>query len=104
MTTIFVLFNLKPGVSVSDYENWARNTDLPTVNRLKSVDEFQVFRCQGLFGSQAPAPYQYIETLRINDMDGLRSDIGTPLMQQVVSEFAGFADNPIFITSQTLEP
>lgn len=32
MPTIVVLFNLKPGASVADYENWARAKDLPVVN------------------------------------------------------------------------
>ena len=33
-TKIVALFNLKPGVSVEDYEAWAKAKDIPTVNGL----------------------------------------------------------------------
>jgi hypothetical protein len=102
MTTIVVLFNLKAGKSKSDYEAWAKATDLPTVNSLKSVDSFKVFRANGLLGSAATSPYQYIEILEINDMDGLFADIGGPVMQKVAAQFQDFADNPIFIVSEPL--
>jgi hypothetical protein len=102
MTTIVVLFNLKAGKSKSDYEAWAKATDLPTVNSLKSVDSFKVFRASGLLGSGASSPYQYIETLEINDMDGLFADIGGPVMQKVAAQFQVFADNPIFIVTEPL--
>ena len=32
MAKIIVLFNLKPGTSVADYEAFARERDLPIVN------------------------------------------------------------------------
>jgi hypothetical protein len=102
MTTIVVLFNLKPGKSAADYEAWARSTDLPTVNALRSVDEFQILRSQGLLGTNAPAPYQYVELLRINNMDGLFADIGSTIMQKVATEFQSFADNPQFIVCQSI--
>ena len=102
MTMIVVLFNLKQGKSQSDYEAWARSTDLPTVNSLKSVDNFKVFRASGLLGSGAVAPYQYIETIEVNDMDGLVSDIGGPVMQKVAAQFQAFAEAPIFIVTQSL--
>jgi hypothetical protein len=37
MSTIVVLFNLKPGVEASAYEAWARDRDLPNVKALPSV-------------------------------------------------------------------
>ena len=40
MAKIVVLFNLKAGVSVADYEKFARETDLPIVNRLPSINRF----------------------------------------------------------------
>ena len=53
---IIVLFNLKPGVSISEYEQWARTRDIPGVNALESVSSFTVHRATGLFGSDAASP------------------------------------------------
>lgn len=100
--TVVVLFNLKAGADARAYEQWARTTDLPIVNKLPSVDSFEVLRTTGLLGSDAPAPYQYVEILRINDLDQLGKDVATDTMQRVVKEFGQFADQPQFMLTQSL--
>ncbi|MFV8784250.1 REDY-like protein HapK [Microbulbifer sp. SA54] len=101
-TTIVVLFNLKPGVSPSDYEQWAKTTDLPTVRKLGSVDQFSVLRTTGLLGTDVPAPYQYVELLVVNDMEALGADVSSETMQRVAAEFQQFADNPQFMLTETV--
>ncbi|MCA1857364.1 hypothetical protein LE190_15730 [Massilia oculi] len=102
MTTLIVLFNLKPGVSAADYEAWARGTDLPTAGALPSVEKFEVLKSVSVLGSAASAPYQYIERIVVRDMAQLGADIATPAMQQVSAAFQAFADNPVFIVTETL--
>jgi hypothetical protein len=97
---LIALFNLKPGVKVADYEAWARSTDLPTVNRLGSVSSFRVFKTTGLLGAQGPAPYAYVETIDIADMDGFWNDVGSPLMQEIAAAFAGMADVTFMTTEE----
>ena len=101
MTTIVVLFNLKPGVDIARYEAWARSTDLPLVNALPSVSGFRVQRAQGLLGG-GDSPYQYVELLEVDDVGKLGEDISTPAMQKVVAEFAEFADSPKFILTEPI--
>ena len=102
MTMIVVLFNLKSGVNASEYEEWARTTDLPNVNRLPSVTQFSVLRTTGLLGSDAPAPFQYVELLEVNDMVQLGEDVSSETMQKVAAEFQQFADNPQFMLTQDI--
>lgn len=102
MTIIVVLFNLKAGVQASDYEAWAKSTDLPTVNSLKSVDQCRLLRTNGVMGSELPAPYQYIETIEVNSFSGFHEDLGGPLMQRITEEFKKFADKPLLIVSHEL--
>jgi REDY-like protein HapK len=99
---IIVLFNLKPGVDVAAYEAWAKTADIPGVNALGSVDAFTVHRATGLFGSDAASPYQYIEVIDINGMDGFIGDISTEAFQAAAAPFQGFADNPQFILTEDL--
>lgn len=103
MTMIVVLFNLKAGVSEADYESWAKKTDLPTVNQLGSVDKFSVLRTTGLLGSDATPPYRYVELLDVNSMETLGADVATDTMQQVAAEFQAFADNPLFMLTDSIE-
>jgi REDY-like protein HapK len=99
---IIVLFNLKAGVDVSAYEKWAKEADIPGVNALGSVDKFTVHRATGLFGSDAPSPYHYIEVIDITAMDGFIGDITTEAFQAAAAPFQEFADNPQFILTETL--
>ena len=101
MTTVIVLFNLKPGASVADYERFARETDLPIVNKLPSVERFEVLKTAGLLGG-GDAPYQYGEVLRLKSLEALGQDVATEQMKKVAGEFRVFADNPQFILTETL--
>jgi hypothetical protein len=101
-TKIVALFNLKPGVSVADYENWAKTKDIPTVNGLQSVDEFAVFKSTGLLGTDDKPPYAYIETIDVNDMDKFGGDVSTETMQAIAGEFQAMADDLVFIMTDKL--
>jgi len=102
MMRVIAMFNLKPGVSVEDYEAWARGVDLPTVNGLGSVSSFRVFKTTGLLGGDAPAPYAYVETIDIEDMDGFWKDVGSAVMQEVAAAFGGMAD-VVFMTTEEIK-
>jgi len=99
MNTLIVLFNLKNEADREAYEAWAKSTDLPIVRELASVDSFEVYRTAGIFGSDAPAPYQYVEMIDVNDMDQFGADVSTETMAKVAGEFQTFADNPVFMLS-----
>lgn len=101
VTTVIVLFNLKPGARVVDYERFARETDLPIVNKLPSVERFEVLKSAGLLGG-GDAPYQYVEVLRVKNLEGLGRDVATETMKKVATEFRTFADNPQFIVTVAL--
>ncbi len=99
---IVVLFNLKEGVDPAAYEAWARGTDIPGVNALSSVEKFTVHRATGLFGSDAPSPYDYVEIIDIHAMDPFVAEISTEAFQKVAAAFGDFADNPQFILTEDL--
>jgi hypothetical protein len=99
---IIVLFNLKLGVDAAAYEEWARARDLPGVRALPSVTDFQVHRATGLFGTDVPPPYAYIEVIDITDLTAFGADASGDAVQKVAAEFQDFADNPTFILTETL--
>jgi hypothetical protein len=102
---LIAFFNLKPGADVEAYHAWAKATDIPTVRGLKSNGGFDVFRTLSVRGKpDAAPPYQYIEIIAINDMDQFGADVATDLMKRVSGEFREFADNPMFVLSEKVEP
>ncbi len=99
---IIVLFNLKPGADVAAYEKWATEIDRPGVNALPSINNFTVHRATGLFGSDMPSPYAYIEVIDIVGMDDFVGDISTEAFQAAAAPFREFADNPQFILTEDM--
>ncbi len=102
MATIVVLFNLKAGASVADYETWAKTKDIPTVTSLKSVEEFRVLKLGNLLGSETASPYQYCELIEVPDMTAFFADLGSEAVQAGAKAFAEFADNPLFIVANEI--
>ena len=102
MSHLIVLFNLKQGKTRAAYEAWASTSDLPSINNLKSVDSCKILRSNGLMGSGASAPFQYIEVIEVNSTEGLFADFDGPIMQKISAQFREFADNPIFIVAEAL--
>jgi hypothetical protein len=101
MPKIVVLFNLKPGVAVADYEKFARETDLPIVNALPSINRFEALKATGTLGGAA-SPYQYIEVIDVKDMGQFGKDVATEQMRKVAGAFRELADNPQFILAENL--
>jgi hypothetical protein len=97
---LIALFNLKPGIAVETYEAWARATDLPVVNALRSVEKFEVFRATGVLGSDAPVPYSYVEIIDVPDMDAFGTDVSTSTMQAIAAAFQEMADVTFLTTEQ----
>lgn len=100
MNTVIVLFNLKPGVRREEYERWAREQDLPTVNGLASMDAFEVLRSRGLLVGEGKPPYEYVEIMRVPDIEAFGRDLVSPAVQAGAARFQEFADNPLFILTE----
>lgn len=99
---ILALFNLKSGTSEADYEAWAKTVDIPTVNGLGSIENFEVFKTTGLLFSDDNPPYQYFETIDILDMDKFGEEASSDTMQKIAAEFQGMVDDLVFITTEQL--
>lgn len=99
---IVVLFNLKAGTDVAAFEEWVRTRELPGVRSRVSVTEFQIYRATGLLGSDARPPYQYVEIIDVESLEGFARDVARDAALKIAEEFRGFADDPQFIVTEAL--
>ncbi len=104
MPTVLVLFNLKANASVTDFEHWAKSKDIPTVKSLGSINDFRVLKLGMILGSDKPAPYQYAELIEINNMEAFFADLGSEAVQAGAKQFNEFADSPLFILADDINP
>ena len=100
--TIIVFFNLKKEVNESDYLNWAKQIDLPTVNQLQSVTSFNVYKGLNLFGSNEQTPFQYFEIINVASEAEFLADVATEKMQKVVAQFQNFVEDAHFIVTENI--
>lgn len=99
---IVVLFNLKPGVSVEEYERWARESDLPGVRALRSVADYRIHRATSVLGSEERPRYAYVEVIDIGDMALFGEEAAGPEVQRLAADMRRFADNPHFMLTEDL--
>lgn len=100
MTTLIVLFNLKDGQSAEEYERWAKDKDTPAIKQLQSVEDKRVYRAMGLMGANAASPYQYVEVIKVNDLNQLSADTNTDEIQQLIQYFRQITKDLIFIVTE----
>lgn len=99
---IICLFNLKQGVDIAEYEQWAKSRDIPAVNALVSVTSFSVHRATGLFGADAQSPYEYFEIIDITGLDAFVAEVSDPTFAALAAPFQDYADNPTFVLTEDL--
>jgi hypothetical protein len=99
---IIVLFNLKPGVSVADYERWGRESDIPGVRALRSVADYRIHRATGVLGSDEKPRYAYIEVIDIGDMALFGEEASGPDVQRLAADMRNYAEDPHFILTEEL--
>lgn len=99
---LIVLFNLKNGVSVDEYEAFAKSIDSPTIKKLASNKSFTILKGLHLFGTNAASPYQYIEVMEVSNYDELANDISQSHVQNMLEKFMEFAEEPRLIVTQKL--
>lgn len=100
MSTMIVLVNLKEGVSPEEYERWILESYAPAAKALPSVEDWRDYRVDGLLGSSAPPPYQYVVILQIKDPEQLRRDMASEEMQRLFSELHELADSTQLISDR----
>jgi len=100
--TLIVFFNLKSTTDEEQYLEWAKQSDLPTVNKLSSVSSFEVFKGISMFGQDKPSPWDYFEVIHIDSEEAFLTDIQTDEMQKIVEQFQGFTEDAHFIVTENL--
>lgn len=103
MAHIFVLYKLKPGVTREQHENWSRDFDMPAIRSFKRVKNFAVHRVDEMIMAEGVPSVDFIELLEVPDLAGfMAEDLPGPVMQEILAQFMGFADNPEILVATAL--
>jgi hypothetical protein len=61
----FVTFRLRPGVTPEEYEQWFRETNVPAVRKMKSVETYRVWRV--VDATEGEPNFEVLEEMEIED-------------------------------------
>jgi REDY-like protein HapK len=61
----FVTFRLRPGVTPEEYERWFRETNVPAVRKVKSIETYRVWRV--LDAMEGEPTFEVLEEMEIED-------------------------------------
>lgn len=100
--TLIVMLKLKEGVDPEEYERWARENDAPTARSLPSIEEWSLYRAQGLVGSDGAPPFDYVEVVQVNDTDQMAKDMSGPEIGRMSGELARYADAQFVLTERAV--
>jgi hypothetical protein len=104
MANLILMYNLKSGVSKSDFENWTRDTDYPAMRGLNRVSSFVTHRVEKRLMGEGTPPVQYVEIFEIDDFAGFAAeDMPGATVQGIMGEFMAFVDTPEFLIVSPVE-
>jgi hypothetical protein len=89
---MFVLVNLKTGVTPEEYERWLDERYVPAILELPSVEEWRGHRADGAAGADGEPPYRYVVAVEINDREQLGKDMGSQQVQALLGELGHYAE------------
>lgn len=100
--TLIVLFNLKPEINEAEYLQWAKESDIPAVNKLSSILSFEVFKGISILGQEKLPLWGYFEVIHISSEDDFLNDIKSEQMQIIIQQFKAFTEDSIFILTEKI--
>jgi REDY-like protein HapK len=61
----FVTFRLRPGITPEEYEKWFRETNVPAVRKMKSIESYRVWRV--VDAMEGEPTFEVLEEMEIED-------------------------------------
>jgi hypothetical protein len=89
---MFVLVNLKEGVTAEAYERWLDERYVSAVLGLPSVDEWRGYRVGGLVQTDGEPSYRYVVAVEVNDLGQLGQDVESEQVRTLLGELDRYAE------------
>jgi len=89
---MFVLVNLKEGVTPEEYERWLADRYVPAILGLASVHEWRGHRVVGPGEPDGEPPYRYVVAVEIDNLERLGEDMESEQVRVLLGELGRYAE------------
>jgi hypothetical protein len=87
---VFILYNLRDGITMDDYAAWARSADQPVVARQPGVVDYTMYATR--FGSDDSPRYQVVEAHEVTSWEEWLQVNQQPEMRPVFEAWQTYCD------------
>ncbi len=96
MKKVFVLYRLKPGVSIEDYKKWSVTLDQKVTPFQPGVHRFEVYEIQGC--EKGESPYMVVEDVDVDSWEAWQKAVASDEMKEVVKTWSDYGDESTLVT------
>lgn len=91
MQKVFVMYRLKPGVSIEEYRKWSISLDQKVTPFQPGVHRFEVYEIEG--AEKGQSPYQIIEDIDVDSWEQWLKVVNSEPMKEVVKTWNNYGDD-----------
>ena len=90
MQKVFVMYKLKPGVSIEEYRKWSVDIDQKVTPFQPGCHRFEVYEIEG--AEKGESPYQIVEDIDVESWDAWQKVVSGEGMKEVVGTWSNYGD------------
>lgn len=91
MQKVFVMYDLRPGVTLDEYKRWSREVDQRVTPKQEGCIRFEVYAIEGAEGGGQPR-YQIVEDIEVESWEVWERTLNGPGMASIAEDFPKYAD------------
>jgi len=95
MQKVFVMYKLKPGVTVEQYRKWSVDIDQKITPFQPGCHRFEVYEIEG--AEKGKSPYQIIEDIDVESWEAWQKVVKSEDMKKVVKTWGDYGDESTLV-------
>ncbi|MCL5986545.1 MAG: hypothetical protein M1371_08280 [Actinobacteria bacterium] len=90
MQKVFVMYKLKPGVTLEEYRKWSISMDQKVTPFQPGVHRFEVYEIEG--ADKGDPPYQIVEDIDVDSWEEWQAVVNSDAMKEVIQTWGSYGD------------
>ena len=96
MQKVFVMYKLKPGVTIEEYREWSTSVDQKITPFQPGVHRFEVYEIEG--AEKGKPEYQIVEDIDVESWEEWQKTLSGEEMKKVVESWGQYGDeSPLMV-------
>ena len=95
MKKVFVMYKLKPGVTIDEYRKWSISLDQKVTPFQAGVHRFEVYEIEG--AEKGESPYQIVEDIDVESWEAWQKTLQGKGMKEVIETWGNYGDESTLV-------